>query len=243
MMDEREERMRAELVAEIESEGGDASDLKRHQQVAEGEQYDAGRHGAPQPQQEIDYAQFLQENQPKPLPPMMDDPVGHFDGRMRQIEGHAGYQAQVDQGRNIRDFVEQSEKAAKEETYGDYQEAVEFLEKVHVEKINRMFPDGPQADTLAHQYGLQNAEHLRAAIFERDRQSVIHQAITHGVDPAGLYYQHALSYGYRPQVGFTRSQTRRLVEAAEEGGETFDKLWNRYAQAERQAEQNRRSRR
>jgi hypothetical protein len=235
-MDNDEQRY-AQMKAELDAEDGIAPAPTA---PPEGDQYDPGEHGVPQPPEPQPQPQ---QHEPAAVADINEAPLEHFHQRTTALEQHALRQAQIDQGRNVLDLVERSEARAREETYGDYDEAVQFLEKAHRQRIAQMIPDGPHSDTLAHQYGLQNAEHLRQAIFERDRQSVIHQALTHNTDPARLYYQHAVQYGYASKVALTKSQQKHLLELAEEGGEKFDKAWAAYAKAERRAEQNRRSRR
>jgi hypothetical protein len=244
----RMQAMADELNAEDAELGVDREPLNFNR-PAEAEPYDPERHGAPEPQPErrqddIDYSQFLQDRQPQQLPAMMDDPVGHFNGRVSQIEGQAARQAQVDMGRNIHAFVEQSEARARHETYDDYDAAVQHLEAAHRARIERQFPDGHHTDLLAHGQNLRNAAEFREAMFNRDRQIVVAHALQNGLDPASVYYDLAVrQYGYAPQNAMTRTQMNKLLAAAEKGGDEFDKAWERYAAAERRAEQNRKARR
>jgi hypothetical protein len=244
----RMQAMADELNAEDAELGVDREPLNFNR-PAEAEPYDPERHGAPEPQPErrqddIDYSQFLQERQPQQLPAMMDDPVGHFAARMGAVEGQAVRQAEIDTGRNVHAFVTASEERAREEFGDDYNGAVTHLETSHRAKLAQQFPDGQHSDLLAHSYGLRNAGELREALFNRDRQLVVAHALQNNLDPATLYYDLAVrQYGYAPQNAMTRTQMNKLLAAAEEGGETFDKAWAAYERRSRAVEQSRKARR
>jgi hypothetical protein len=206
--------------------------------LPEGEPYDSQQHGVPQPQHQ-DYGHHQQQHQP--LPNMLDDPVGHFHGRMQQLEGAAGqFYNHTMRGEIVR-ALEASEKTANFETHNDYNDAVLHLEREHIRRLERQLPDGRQTDLLAHSYGLPNAQALRAAVLNRDRAMVVDWAAKNGQDPAGVYYDLAIAqYGYRPKIAYTRSQMSKLMDAADKGGPEFEKEWAKYAKAERRAEQMRR---
>jgi hypothetical protein len=246
----RMQAMADELNAEDAELGVDREPLNFNR-PAEAEAYDPERHGAPEPRQQqqddFDPSRFMPRGQPEQspqLPDVQEDPLGHFDGRMAQIEGHAARQAQIDTGRNVHAFVTASEERAREELGDDYNGAVQHLETSHRAKLAQQFPDGQHSDLLAHSYGLRNAGELREALFNRDRQIVVAHALQNGLDPASVYYDLAVrQYGYAPQNAMTRTQMNKLLAAAEQGGAEFDKAWERYAAAERRAEHNRKARR
>lgn len=209
-------------------------------QPAEAEAY-AEQHGVPQqPPAQQDYGE--RHEPAAQMPDVDEDPIAHFTGRMQQMEGVVGQQHQADVHRNLRDFVERSERAADDEFRGDYKQAVEHLESAHRAKLERQFPDGHQTDLLAHQYGLPNAAAMRDAMLNRDRATVVSHALQNGRDPASDYYRLAQEYGYRPKVGFSKSQMKNLLAAAEQNSKTFDDEWEKFAKAERRADEARRSR-
>ncbi|HEY1245294.1 MAG TPA: hypothetical protein VGF29_10745, partial [Hyphomicrobiaceae bacterium] len=127
----------------------------------EAEPYNADQHGVPEPpQHEPQPPMRVEDYGPEhhaatTRPDINEDPVGHFAHRATSLEFQAAQQAQIDQGRNIRDYVERSEKTAREEL-NDYDDAVRHLETAHRRRIAEMFPDSPHTATLAHQYGLRS---------------------------------------------------------------------------------------
>jgi hypothetical protein len=184
-----------------------------------------------------------QHHEPAQIPDQMEDPIAHYDARLQQMEGWNARQREIDTARTLRDFAVQSENAMNDETSGDYMEAIEHLEKAHRAHLASQLPDGPKTDQLAMYQGFSNAAALREAILNRDKEGVVARALQTGQNPAQLYYQHAVQdYGWKPRIGFTRSQTRRLLDAAEEGGKKFDDMWEKFAKAERRADEARRGR-
>lgn len=177
------------------------------------------------------------KEEPK-LPDALEDPIGHFNGRIAQLEAqlqeaHQGvkrtteeqqtYQQQqalyarvVQSEQEIRDPKSQSHKA-------DYDAACEYLEGTRIKQLNRMYPDdSPQAQHYARQMGFQDASQLKLAVLNQDRQAVAMQALQLGVSPAQFYYQLAEDAGYQPKPAQPRAENGQFkaneaIEAAKRG--------------------------
>jgi hypothetical protein len=242
MNDPREDQMRTELIAEIEAEGGDASDLKKGQQVAE-EETIAQPGYQPQPQPHADaHANEILDRIEADLELKNSDPVSYFDRRTSQLESAIAHQHQYAQGRAIFDAVQDDEKQVAEE-FSDYWDACRHLEQARMRDLERQIPDGAEGDAYAHSFGLPNAAAARQAHLDRDRQLIAHWAISNGKSPAAEYYGLARSRGYQP-VAVPKSAMKRTLQAFESGDpDAQDKAWAAFEKASRRAEANARGRR
>jgi hypothetical protein len=179
------------------------------------------------------------QDEPAGVPDINENPLGHFDTRMAQLETHAVRQAHGDQHRQMHDLVMRDEAAAAAELH-DYWDACAHLEQARVKELERLIPNGPEGDMYAQRAGLPNAAAARAAQLNLDRQQVAVWAIQNGRSPAATYYNLAAQRGYRSKVDITPSQTKALAQLAIDDPKAFDKAWDLYEKSARRAEQNRR---
>ncbi|HEY1243350.1 MAG TPA: hypothetical protein VGF29_00830 [Hyphomicrobiaceae bacterium] len=177
--------------------------------------------------------------EPEPLPDVTDDPIGHFQGRVTDLEGFAHQQHAQAQGRQMHDLVMRDEAAAEKELH-DYWDACAHLEQARAKELEKLIPDTPEGHMYAQRAGLPNAAAARAAQLNLDRQQVAAWAIQNGQSPAAVYYGLAQQRGYRSKVDITPSQTKALAQLAIDDPAAFDKAWAVYEKSARRAEQNRR---
>jgi hypothetical protein len=215
----------AQMKAELDAEDGLAPEPPR---MAEEDTIVNPQPPQPQPRYE-----------PEPLPPVDEDPIGHFQGRVTDLEGFAHQQHAQAQGRQFYDLVMRDEAAAEKEVH-DYWDACAHLEQSRMRELERLIPDTPEGDMYAQRAGLPNAAAARAAQLNLDRQQVAAWAIQNGRSPAATYYNLATQRGYRSRVDITPSQTRALAQLAIDDPKAFDKAWAVYEKSARRAEQNRR---
>jgi hypothetical protein len=201
----------------------------------EAEPYDPARHGVPEPPQHQGQPQYEPAAEPDPL----EDPFGHVTHRLTGIEMQAVQQAQIDQGRNIRDFVGQLDQQAREETdYGggsDSDDAIAFLMDKAREKIAHMFPDTPQVAALATKNYLPNPQALRNALFQQELQARIISALQNNQNPVHVAFLDAIRQGFRPKAGSTKSQRRHLQTCSDK---EFERDWPDYEKGMRAADEN-----
>lgn len=183
------------------------------------------------------------KEEPPKLPDVQEDPIGHFTGRIAQLEAqlqeaHKGVQHTTEEQRayqqqqaiwaraqaseaEIRDPKHASHKA-------DYDEAVQYLENVRWKQLQRMYPDSSlHVQQIAAQYGV-TPEQYRVHMLNQDRQAVTVQALQLGVPPAQFYYQLAEDMGWQgkpngqqraPNGQFTSlaDKAKQQLEAAKKG--------------------------
>jgi hypothetical protein len=214
----------AQMRAELDAEDGLAPEPER---MAEEHTIVSPQPPQPQPRYE-----------PEPLPPVDEDPIGHFNGRVADLEGFAHQQHAQAQGRQFYDLVMRDEAAAEKEVH-DYWDACAHLEHARIKELERLIPNGPEGDMYAQRAGLPNAAAARAAQLNLDRQQVAIWAVQNGQSPAAVYYGLAQQRGYRSKVDITPSQTRALAQLAIDDPKAFDKAWDLYEKSARRAEQNR----
>ena len=153
------------------------------------------------------------EEEPK-LPDVMQDPIGHFTGRIAQLEGllqqaQQGGQATTQQmqawqaqqalhaavnasAQDIRNPQSTNHKA-------DYDAACEHLASVRMKQLDLLYPDdSTQVQAYAQQLGFVTARDLKLAQLRQDEEAVAYQALQLGVSPAMRYYELSLAAGYQP---------------------------------------------
>ena len=156
--------------------------------------------------------------QPKPIPNVEEDPIGHFQARTEILEemlrqtyqGQQMTAQQIQAEREEQTFwghVEASEAAAraampKVEVEGrgqvsDYDLACEHLKQHRMSELENLYPDTSAiAQAEARQYGLPSPAHLRQAILKQDAIGIAQRAYQLGRQPAELYYKAAQGRGY-----------------------------------------------
>lgn len=158
--------------------------------------------------------QEAEPDKPK-LPVVEEDPIGHFNARMAQLEAalqqtHQGGQQQTQQ---IQAHLQEQAMwgavtAAETEirTPGtaahkaDYDDACRHLETSRVRQLDRMYPsDSAQVQEMARQMGFANPNEYKLSLLNQDRRAVAVHALQTGVSPAQLYYDLALDSGYAPK--------------------------------------------
>lgn len=171
------------------------------------------------------------------LPDVQADPIGHFTGRIAQLEetlrqANQGGQQDSQQIRqhlqeqalwttvqaseaDIRDAKSASHKA-------DYDDACRHLETSRVRQLDRMYPsDSPQVLAVARQLGFPDAVQYKLSLLNQDRRAVAEHALQTGISPAQLYYDLALDSGYQPKAAKQEvpaiDKARQQVETLKRG--------------------------
>lgn len=155
------------------------------------------------------------KDEPK-LPDKLEDPIGHYDARIAQLEAalqqaNAGTQQTAEEMRANQErqqlfaLVQRSEADIldpKSESHkADYWDACTHLEGQRVKELDRMYPnESPYAFQYARQQGFADPRQLKVAILNHDRQAVAIQALQLGQSPAQVYYDLALDRGYTPKT-------------------------------------------
>lgn len=166
------------------------------------------------------------------LPDVQADPIGHFQGRIAQLEEalrhtYQGGQQQTQQIQahlqeqamwstvqasevEIRDPKSTSHKA-------DYDDACQHLEGGRVRQLDAMYPsDSPQVQAMARQQGFQDANQFKLHLLNQDRRSVAAHALQMGISPAQLYYDLAVRGGYQAKANGQAAPAASLVERAQQ---------------------------
>jgi hypothetical protein len=150
------------------------------------------------------------------LPDVQADPIGHFQGRIAQLEEalRYAYQGGQQQTQQIQvhlqeqamwSTVQASEAAIRDPKSGeahkpDYDDACRHLEGARIRQLDRMYPStSPQVQALAKQAGFPDANQYKLHLLNQDRRAVATHALQTGVSPAQLYYDLALDSGYTPK--------------------------------------------
>jgi hypothetical protein len=173
--------------------------------------------------------------QPKPpkLPEVQEDPIGHFNARIAQLEellkqSQQGGQLQAQQlqaqlhEQAMWSAVQASEAAIRDPKSGDgykadYDDACRFLEGARIKQLERMYPSAsPQVQAYARQQGYQDANQLKLALLNQDRRSVAIHALQTGISPAELYYNLAIDSGYQPKPNGKGPAQASLAERAKQ---------------------------
>lgn len=165
------------------------------------------RRGQPEPEKKAEA--------PK-IPDAQEDPIGHFTGRIAQLEealrqSHLGGQEQTEQIRaqmqeqamwgavaqaeaDIRDARNPNHKA-------DYDEACNHLITTRARQLDRMYPsNSPHVIAAARQAGFQSPAEYKQALLNQDGRGLIVHALQQGVSPAALLYDLAVDAGYQPKA-------------------------------------------
>lgn len=156
------------------------------------------------------------KDEPVKLPEVTEDPIGHFTGRIAQLEAqlaeaNKGVQATTEEQRAYQQQQAMWQQVARSEQdirdpksashKPDYDDACAHLEGQRIKQLNRMYPDeSPYAANFAQQQGFRSVQDLKLAILNQDRQSVAIQALQMGMSPAVLYYELAQESGYQPKA-------------------------------------------
>ena len=178
--------------------------------------------------------------QPQPevkLPDVNEDPVGHFQARVQQLEqllvqAHQGnqqtqnhiraqHEEQVFWG-HVRNAEAEFRKTSPAVTVNgqettDYDAACDYLKQHRMQELTHIYPDDSAlARQEAQQYGLPSPAHLRAAMLQQDAIAIASRAFQLGVSPAALYYEAAKTRGYKapPPRG---ANGNGKIEAAKRG--------------------------
>lgn len=221
MDDEDDDRLYAELEAEIAEPVEDGSDLwdssssrsddddggrggepleARERDRGVGEDDDAdGEERAALEADELEYQmrERAQYSQQQRQPDLYEDPLHHLQSMQREL--------QEQRSRNeYQKFL--GEVSRHEDDFKvlqpDYAEAVDVLEKSRRAELEQMFPNrSPQAHLVARRQGFRNPKELRDAIFIQDAQTVAANALRSGINPAKAYYDLAAQRGYKPKPG------------------------------------------
>lgn len=175
------------------------------------------------------------------IPDKLEDPIGHFEGKIAQLEAQLQQAAQGSQmtAEQLQTYQQQQQfhavvVRAEEEINdpksanhkADYWDAVGHLETQRVKELEHMYPDAsPYAAQVAQQYGLRSVAELRTAVLNHDRQAVAVQALQMGMSPAEFYYNLALNRGYQPKAAqrapngqfVPADKGKQQIEAAKRG--------------------------
>jgi hypothetical protein len=182
------------------------------------------------------------KDEPAKLPDVQEDPIGHFTGRIAQLEAaltkaQQGNQQTAEQFQAAQEhqqlfsLVQRSEAEILDPKSGeghkaDYWDACAHLETQRVKELDRMYPDGsPYAMHYARQQGFVDPAQLKLAILNHDRRAVAIQALQLGRPPAQVYYELAVDRGYVPKVAKVNGagkdgiaeRAKQQLEAARKG--------------------------
>lgn len=178
------------------------------------------------------------EKEPPPLPDVTEDPIGHFQAKVAQLEQalmqtHQGsrqtaeqiaareqeqvfwnhVQASEDEFRKTTPVVEVNGKQV-----NDYDAACEHLKMHRMAELANLYPDTSSiAMAEAQQYGLPSPAHLRAAILQQDAIGIAQRAFQLGVPPAQLYYEAAKGRGYQRPLSNGKRPASGKIEAHRRG--------------------------
>jgi hypothetical protein len=164
------------------------------------------------------------------LPDVLADPIGHFQGRIAQLEAlltktqeggqqdsqqikahlqeQAMWTAVQASEADIRDPRSASHKA-------DYDEACQHLESARIRQLDRMYPStSPQVAALARQHGFANPNEYKLHLLNQDRTAVAVHALQTGMSPAQLYYELAVDSGYQAKPNGKGQAEPSLVDRA-----------------------------
>ena len=184
-----------------------------------------------------DQPEAKKDEAPK-LPEVQEDPIGHFTGRIAQLEAQLtearkgvqttteeqrAYQQQqmihseaVRSEQDIRNPKSQSHKA-------DYDQAIEHLEGLRIRQIDALYgpDDAPGAEQWAQSQGYRSMQEMKVAAIVHDRQAITVQALQRGIPPAQFYYQMAQASGWQTPApkpnGSLADQAKQQLEASKRG--------------------------
>ena len=155
------------------------------------------------------------EAEPAKIPDVQEDPIGHYNARIAQLEqalqySHQGGQQQTEQIRaHLQEQAMWQSVSASEEAMrnpaspthkADYDAACQHLEGARVRQLDRMYPDSaPQVQAMARQQGFATPAEYKLSLLNQDRRNVATHAMQQGMSPAQLYYELALDSGYTPK--------------------------------------------
>lgn len=172
-----------------------------------------------------------------PIPDVNEDPIGHFQGKVAQLEqalaqtyqGAAATQEHLQSQHREQvfwDHVRASEAEFRKtapvleingQKVSDYDVACEHLKQHRMTELQHLYPDSSQlAQQEARQNGLPSPAHLRAAILQSDAMGIAQRAYQLGVAPAQLYYEAAKTRGYTTPKG-NGATANGKIETAKRG--------------------------
>lgn len=233
--DEDDDRLYAELEAEIAEPVEDGSDLWDSSSRERDDGDDGGRGGEPLEARErdggedddeveraslaadeLEYQQRASYGQQQQRPDIYDDPIAH----VREIQQEMQAQRSQREYQQFLGTIEQHENTFKAVT-PDYHEAAEYLEKARRSELNRLYPDNsPQAHVLARQHGYRSPKQLREAVFINDAQTVARQALQMGKNPAAVYYELATDRGFKGKGSWSRGRSSSRAGSRSSGGKS-----------------------
>lgn len=168
--------------------------------------------------------------EPPKVPDVQEDPIGHFNAKIAQMEAELREAKQGSQQtteelqaqryeQQLWGTVQQFEadirdpKSANHKA--DYDAACEHLEATRIKQLDLMYPDSsPQVQQMAAQYGL-TPQQFKLHMLNQDRRSVAVHALQTGISPAQLYYELAQGSGYQPKAA--KPEPQKIIEAAKRG--------------------------
>jgi hypothetical protein len=169
--------------------------------------------------------------EPPKLPEVQEDPIGHFQGRIAQLEAALQYSHQQggQQTQQIQQHLQEQamwQSVAASETEirtpgnpahkADYDDACQHLEGARVRQLDRMYPDSaPQVQAMARQQGFATPAEFKLSLLNQDRRNVATHALQQGMSPAQLYYELALDSGYQPKAN-GKAPEATLAERAQQ---------------------------
>ena len=150
------------------------------------------------------------------LPEVQEDPIGHFTGRIAQLEdalrqSQLGGQQQTQhiqaqlQEQQMWGAVAQAEADIRDPKNpnhkADYDDACNHLITTRARQLDRMYPNNsPQVIAAARQAGFQSPTEYKQALLNQDGRGLIVHALQQGISPAALLYDLAMDAGYQPKA-------------------------------------------
>lgn len=176
------------------------------------------------------------EQEPPKAPDVNEDPIGFFKAEVARLESQL-QQAQHGSQRTAQELeadrqrqmlwgaVERSERdildPKSQNHKADYYDACQHLESQRIAELEEMYPDGnPYVLQYARQMGFADAQQLKLAVLNHDRQAVAVQALQLGKSPAQVYYDLALRRGYQPKVSEQKKNGQLIADKAKQQIET-----------------------
>jgi len=179
--------------------------------------------------------QEKQEKKPEApkLPEVQADPIGHFDGRIAQLEAalrqsQQGSQQQTQQiqaqlqEQAMWGAVQQAEADIRDPRSpnhkADYDDACNHLIAVRARQLDRFYPnENPAVIAEARQAGFATPAEYKQALLNNEGRALIMRALHAGASPAAMLYDLALDSGYQSKAAAKpNGQQPGLAERAQQ---------------------------
>jgi hypothetical protein len=175
------------------------------------------------------------------LPDVQSDPIGHFTGRIAQLEQalQYAYQGGQQQTQQITEHLQEqamwgtiqaSEAAIRDpkspDHKADYDDAVAHLIGVRARQLDEFYPnESPAVIAAARQAGFGTALEYKQALLQNEARSLAQTALQNGSKPALMFYNLALTSGYQPKANgkapapaaSLTERAKQQIEAAKKG--------------------------